>query len=98
MTEIKLYNRDGANLKLVKTDTEVKPGIYVWKFDVDKNHSYIFQYCRMIYSDNDFKKIVSIDPSGGPFLSIGDILEDKYEIVKINNIYDIWISEANNNS
>lgn len=98
MMEIKLYNRDGADLKLVKTDVQIKPNVYSWKMDVDRNHSYIFEYCRIVYSNNDFKKIVSIDPSGGPFLSVGDELENKYKIIQINNIKDIWISETNNNS
>ena len=42
-------------------------------------------------------EIEAIDPSGGPMLSVGDVFENKYEIVKINSINEIWIGERNYN-
>ena len=94
MVKIKLYNRDRANLELVR-GPQVEPGIFKWSMEVDKEHSYIFKYCRVIFSDNDMREIIAIDPSGGPFISVGDELENKYKIVRINNVKDIWISETN---
>ena len=95
MKKIKLFNRDGADLYLVKTNEEIEPNIWVWSLEADKRHGYIFEYCRfMIDSDN---TIEAIDPSGGPMLSLADEFEDKYKIVKINSVNNIWISERNNN-
>ena len=96
--KIKLYNRDGASLWLVKTEVQIEPNIYKWKLEVDDNHKYIFEYCRIIYANNSFKDINAIDPSGGPYLALADEFENKYKIVKINNINDIWISERNNDN
>ena len=71
--EIKLFNRDGADLKLVSEDGKL------WKFKVDKDHQYIFNYMRYgVMSDN--KTIEMIDPSGGPYLTIGSKLNDNYVI------------------
>ena len=42
--------------------------------------------------------IEAIDPSGGPFISLGDEFEDRYKIVKINSVKSIWISERNNDN
>lgn len=97
MTEIKLFNRDGATLKLVKTDKVVDSNTWVWALEVDRPHDYIFEYSRVIYSDNNFSRIQAIDPSGGPFISVGDTFEKHYKIIRINSIYNIWISEGNNN-
>ena len=47
MKEIKLYNRDGANLKLVSEDGNL------WKFQVDDKHKYILEYCRIGYQNED---------------------------------------------
>lgn len=71
MQEIKLFNRDGANMKLVSEDGNK------WIFDIDKQHEYIFDYCRVGY---DGDKIKFIDPSGGPMLSCGQRL-DKYHVI-----------------
>lgn len=43
MKEIKLHNRDGANLKLVRTDDPT-----LWKLKVDRRHQYIFMYMRYL--------------------------------------------------
>lgn len=73
MKEIKLFNRDGADLRLVSED-----GI-LWKFDVDKEHKYVLEYMRCGF-ENDNKTINMMDPSGGPYLSIGQRLSKDYII------------------
>ena len=73
MKEIKLFNRDNANLCLISEDNKT------WKFKVDANHEYILKYMRIGYNDNNI--IDMIDPSGGPYLSIGQRL-DKTHIIK----------------
>jgi hypothetical protein len=93
--KIKLYNRDGADLWLKKCNKQIEPNIWMWYLDVDKEHSYILDYCR--YIGDNFLEPEAIDPSGGPMLSLGDEFEEKYKIVKINSINNIWISERNNN-
>ena len=64
MSEIKLFNRDGANLKLVSEDEKL------WKFEVDPEHKYILEYMRYGL-ENDNKTICMVDPSGGPYMTIG---------------------------
>lgn len=64
MSEIKLFNRDGANLKLVSEDEKL------WKFEVDTEHKYILEYMRYGL-ENDNKTICMVDPSGGPYMAIG---------------------------
>ena len=96
MNKIRLYNRDGANLWLENTGKCADKNIYVWKLCVDRKHEYCLHYMRVI--GNCPNEIEAIDPSGGPMLSIGDEFKDKYKIVKINSINDIWISERNNNN
>lgn len=93
--KINLYNRDGADLWLEKTNKKVEPRIYKWKLKVDKNHDYCLEYMRII---GDYE---AVDPSGGPFISISDeytSLDDKkiYKIVNIENPVTFWISERNN--
>ena len=81
MKEIKLYNRDGADLKLVSEDGKL------WKFKVDDNHKYILEYCRVGYQKGD-KEIDFVDPSGGPMLSCGQIISKYYLIDFIINVDD----------
>ena len=98
MKEIKLFNRDGADLRLSFVE-EIMPFISRWELTVDRKHDYVLHYCRMIceYDEKtkttDWSTIISIDPSGGPFISLGDEFKNKYKIVKINGVKDIWISE-----
>ncbi len=73
MKEIKLFNRDGANLKLVSEDGNL------WELQVDDEHKYILEYMRMGF-ESDNKTINMIDPSGGPYLSKGQRL-NKYYII-----------------
>ena len=104
MKKIKLYNRDGANLWLEqKNSKEIDPHISEWELKVDKEHSYVLEFCRFIgeyQEENDrinWDVIEAIDPSGGPFISLGDEF-GQYKIVKINSINNIWISERNNDN
>ena len=96
MKEIKLFNRDGANLKLVQKHLkEIEPHITEWELQVDNKHKYVLEFCR--YIGNNFLEPEAIDPSGGPMINLGDEFEGKYKIVKINSVKSIWISERNNN-
>ena len=103
MKEIKLFNRDGADLKLVQKHLkEIEPYITEWELKVDKEHSYVLEFCRFIGEHQiennkvNWDVIEAIDPAGGPFISLGDEFEGKYKIVKINSANSIWISERNN--
>ena len=96
MKEIKLFNRDNADLKLVQKHLkEIEPGITEWELQADKKHNYVLEFCR--YIGDNFLEPEAIDPSGGPMISLGDEFENKYKIVKINSVKSIWISERNNN-
>jgi hypothetical protein len=96
MKKIKLFNRDGADLRLVQKDLkEIEPGITEWELQVDKKHDYVLEFCR--YIGDNFLEPEAIDPSGGPMINLGDEFENKYKIVKINSVKSIWISERNNN-
>lgn len=100
MKEIKLPNRDGADLRLVETDEP-----FIWKLTVDSQHSYCLEHMRMIGSytlvNNKpvWSEIEAVDPAGGPFLSVGDKFErGKYEIVQILGSTNFIIRERDNNS
>ena len=96
MKEIKLFNRDGAYLKLVQKHLkEIEPHITEWELQVDEKHRYVLEFCR--YIGDNFLEPEAIDPSGGPMINLGDEFEGKYKIVKINSVKSIWISERNNN-
>jgi hypothetical protein len=90
--KIKLYNRDGANLYLVDTGL-IEPYIYKCSLRVDSEHHYVLEYCRYILGNDNV--VEAIDPSGGPFIALGDEFENKYKIVKINSTNNIWVSERN---
>ncbi len=64
INEIKLFNRDGADLRLVSEDEKL------WKFKVDIKHKYVIEHIRFGL-ENDNKTIYMMDPSGGPYLTIG---------------------------
>jgi len=96
MKKIKLYNRDGADLKLVRKHLkEIEPYITEWELQVDEKHRYVLEFCR--YIGDNFLEPEAIDPSGGPMINLGDEFEGKYKIVRINSVKSIWISERNNN-
>ena len=95
MKEIKLFNRDDADLKLVQKQLkEIEPYITEWELQVDKKHDYVLEFCR--YIGDNLLEPEAIDPSGGPMINIGDEFKNKYKIVKINSVKSIWISERNN--
>ncbi len=93
--KIKLYNRYGADLWLKKCAKQIDTNTWMWYLDCDKKHEWIFKYMR--YIGDNILEPEAIDPSGGPMLSVGDVFEGKYEIVKISSPSNIWISERNNN-
>ena len=96
MKKIKLYNRDGADLNLVQKHLkEIEPHITEWELQVDDKHKYVLEFCR--YIGNNFLEPEAIDPSGGPMINLGDEFENRYKIVKINGINNIWISDNGNN-
>lgn len=108
MNEIKLFNRDGADLRLVKKHLkEIEPHITEWELQVDKKHRYVLEFCR--YIGDNFLELEAIDPSGGPMINLGDefeffslneeeeVVKMSGKIVKINSVKSIWISERNNN-
>jgi len=104
MKEIKLFNRDGADLRLVqKYLKEIEPHITEWELQVDDKHKYVLEFVRFIgnYDEDknsvDWSAIEAIDPSGGPMINLGDEFENKYKIVKINSAKSLWLSERNNN-
>lgn len=90
--KIKLYNRDGADLWLEKEDSNI------WKLKVDQNHTYVLKYIRII----GYPEIEAIDPSGGPFISVGDVLNDIenrfYKVIEIINYTTLKLKEENGNN
>ena len=77
MTEIlKLYNRDGADLRLVSNQDQSE-----WHFEVDDEHDYVLNYMRVGYLE-DNKTIDFVDPSGGPMIYVGSRF-DNYVIDRI---------------
>lgn len=65
-----LFNRDGDNVYL----EELKPNKYLLHTPS--------QYIRVINSSKNKDLIMAIDPSGGPFISIGNPITEINETVK----------------
>jgi hypothetical protein len=88
-TEIKLYNREGGDLRLRYV------GGKFWIFVSDRPE-YFEKFCRFILGP-DNKTIESFDPPGGPFISIGDRLgkDKKYLVTRIlgNLVFEITVKE-----
>ena len=96
MKKIKLFNRDGADLKLVQKHLkEIEPHITEWELQVDEKHRYVLEFCR--YIGDNFLEPEAVDPSGGPMINLGDEFENRYKIIKINSTNNIWISDNGNN-
>lgn len=76
MKKINLFNRDKANLNLVSEDGKI------WAFEVDKPHEFVLEYMRVGYRENK-ESIEFIDPSGGPFISVGNKLSDNLVVKEI---------------
>ena len=72
MEKIKLYNRDGNNLWLEKTVDSY------WKLRSDESTSLL----GVQISFESDGSIYSVDPSGGPYLAVGTVLEG-YRITEI---------------
>ena len=83
--KINLFNRDGATMWLEKL------GNNIWELKVDKAHDYCLKYIRVIGNYE------AIDPSGGPFLSVGDYVDKTHKIVDILSCTILKLSEDNNN-
>lgn len=73
MNNIKLYNRYGENIYL----EEIEENKYVLKGNTD--------WCRVIFSYNSMNSINAIDPSGGPYMAVGNFSIDNDSKV-LNNI------------
>lgn len=58
-------NRDGAHLWF----ENIKDNIYELKTD----KQYVLEYCRIGTTD---AEVIMVDPSGGPYISIGDVFGD----------------------
>lgn len=76
MEQIRLFNRDGADLFLVNNDND-----RFWHLEVDDQHNYVLNYMRIGYSEND-NIIDFIDPSGGPMICVGSKF-DNYIVDRI---------------
>ena len=72
MKKIRLYNRDGADMFLVSNDENW------WKFEIDKKHEYCLEYMRIGYGEEN-KSIYMVDPSGGPYLEVGNRIGNNME-------------------
>ena len=90
--KIILYNRDRANLWLEKEDSDI------WKLKVDNTHKWVLEHIRVI----GYPEIEAIDPSGGPFISVGDVLSDTekrfYKVIEIINCTTLKLIEENGNN
>lgn len=58
-------NRDGAHLWF----ENIKDNIYELKTD----KQFVLEYCRIGTTD---AEVIMVDPSGGPYISIGDVFGD----------------------
>ena len=99
MKKIKLFNRDGADLYLEYVK-EISPKVSLWELIVDDDHKYCLEYMRVIAKDYTSKDIAdwnieAIDPSGGPFLSLGDKVSEHHKIIQFINSSTLLLSEGN---
>lgn len=78
LEKITLQNRDGADLYLL----QIEPNSNMFRIVCDKDHKYVLDFARIILCE-DNKSIYAVDPSGGPFLSIGYKLKDDKSIRSI---------------
>ena len=87
MKEIKLYNRDGADLRLSTNDNTH------WELVVDDNHKYILEYMRVGKKQTN-NSIEFIDPSGGPMISVGQQIDLEHAISNITEATNKFIIET----
>lgn len=77
MKKIKLNSRDGTNSTLIQTKEPLK-----YKLETE--------YCyRIGFKGDSMKECSFIDPSGGPFITIGSIIEGH----KVKTIYENGVIE-----
>lgn len=78
MNIINLTSRYGDVTKLIPLNE------YIYKLDFTDN-----PYSYRIVLNNDYS-IKAVDPTGGPFISVGYVIDDKYKVIDIqrsdNNI------------
>ena len=78
MKQLVIPNRE-ANLWLEQCDDD--------SWELKSNKDYILKYMRIIYNDSkNHNKIFAIDPSGGPFISVGYKI-GKYKVSEIRKDY-----------
>ena len=100
---IKLYNRDHANMYLEKIKDN-DDNTSTWELKVDKKHKYCLEYMRcggdfdVVDNKVVWKERKMIDPSGGPYLEVGDIINNKYKIVEIIDYNILRLSEEISNN
>jgi hypothetical protein len=75
--EIKFYNRDGSEVWIEKVGEE---GWWQLRIKPDQ----LFSYTRLLYEDEE-QGIYAVDPPGGPFLSVGMKIEERYMTEEIKN-------------
>ena len=95
MNKIKLYNRDGANMWLEQIGGANDETSW-WQLKIDKNHEYCLEHIRVIFETYP-SKILAVDPSGGPYISLGDEFEGKYKIIEFLNSTTFKLLENGNN-
>ena len=77
MEKIKFYNRDGSEVWIEKIGKEGWWGLRM-KPDL------LFFYTHLLYEEEG-QEIYAVDPPGGPFLSVGMKIEERYIIEEIKN-------------
>lgn len=74
MNKIKLHNRYNANIWIEHIDEDL------WQLRSEKPED--LEFLRVGYED-DNKTINFVDPSGGPFMSVGYQFNEEYKLAEI---------------
>jgi hypothetical protein len=77
MKKIEFYNRDGSEVWIEKVGDE---GWWQLRIKPDQLYSFI----RLLYEEEG-QEIYAIDPPGGPFLSVGMKIEERWMMGEIKN-------------
>ena len=75
---IKLFNRDGADMWLVYNNDDN----YYYFVTTDYFYN---KYWSVHTNPNNPDEIIAVDPSGGPFMAIGEYIDDKLILTKIED-------------
>lgn len=95
MNKIELFNRDGATMWLEQIEGS-NDKTSLWQLKVDEEHLYCLEYIRVVFEKYP-SKILAVDPSGGPYISIGSELENgKYKIIDFLNSTTFKLLENGN--